>query len=1059
MLFTKKFSQELFNKPTSEFRGTPFWAWNTKLEKDELLWQIEQLKEMGLGGFHIHCRSGMSTEYLSDEFMELVKACADKAEQENMLCWLYDEDRWPSGAAGGIVTKDESFRARYLLFTPVSKEQWSSPIGAKNDGDSSAQAIRNNKGTFLGRYEVILDKGILQSYRLLGKDETISDQASDQAAEWFAYLEIVETSPWYNNQTYVNTLDKRAIERFIEVTHERYKGAVGEKFGGVIPAIFTDEPQFTHKKTLGRAEDMTDLIIPYTDDFEVGFSEQYGESFLAKLPEIFWNMADDIHSLHRYRYHDFVSELFASSFADTIGNWCKDNKLMLTGHMMEEPTLQSQSAAIGDCMRSYRSFQLPGIDMLCNWREYSTAKQAQSAVHQYGYPGVLSELYGVTNWDFDFRGHKLQGDWQAALGVNVRVHHLSWVSMKGDAKRDYPASINYQSPWYKEYNYIEDHFARVNTAMTQGKPKVNIGVIHPIESYWLQMGPDEQSGIVKQEMQYNFEHTIDWLLHEHLDFDFIAESLLPDQAHYSPNAVPAVGEMQYQAILVPDCRTLRKTTLEFLRKSAEAGCKIIFSGTIPNMIDTVKDASAAAFAGSVKTISHSRVSLKQALEFTRCISIKRENGMESDRHIYQFREDGNQAYLFIAPSKAAEKPDTAQSQKLQIIIAGLWTPKYLDTLSGRILECKFDHLDGNTILNYEVFEHDSLLFQLGTEVSESHQTKTANSSDCCMQAEHAIEIPSEVPITLSENNVMLLDMAEYSLDGEERQPAEELLRIHSALRKRLGWPNASKYVCQPWAMPEYTGQRHSVSLRFSIQSEIELSELEIALENPEATRVVWNNIAIQSETSGWFTDKSIKKLPLPVLKKGINTLELQFPYIPVSTIEWCYLLGNFGVSAIGTQIKITAPPEKLIFGDWSTQGLPFYAGNVDYILTLELAAGTYVLETPQYRNPLLSLIVDGKDVGKIVFAPYQIQFKIDNPGTHTLCLRAFGNRVNAFGAVHNCDPNYKWFGPSAWVTKGREWSYEYQLKKMGVLITPRLYNLCPAALPGTATNCESEKIY
>ncbi|MBQ5748762.1 MAG: hypothetical protein IIV87_01260, partial [Oscillospiraceae bacterium] len=48
------------------------------------------------------------------------------------------------------------------------------------------------------------------------------------------------------------------------------------------------------------------------------------------------------------------------------------------------------------------------------------------------------------------------------------------------AKRDYPASINYQSPWYREYSYIENHFARVNTALTRGTPIVKIGVIHPV---------------------------------------------------------------------------------------------------------------------------------------------------------------------------------------------------------------------------------------------------------------------------------------------------------------------------------------------------------------------------------------------------------------------------------------------------------------------------------------------------------------------------------------------------------------------------------------------------
>ena len=43
-------SPELFRNPGSEYRGAPFWAWNCTLEKNELLWQLEVLKQMGLGG-------------------------------------------------------------------------------------------------------------------------------------------------------------------------------------------------------------------------------------------------------------------------------------------------------------------------------------------------------------------------------------------------------------------------------------------------------------------------------------------------------------------------------------------------------------------------------------------------------------------------------------------------------------------------------------------------------------------------------------------------------------------------------------------------------------------------------------------------------------------------------------------------------------------------------------------------------------------------------------------------------------------------------------------------
>ena len=97
----------------------------------------------------------------------------------------------------------------------------------------------------------------------------------------------------------------------------------------------------------------------------------------------------------------------------------------------------------------YQAFDIPGIDMLYDSRELNTAKQAQSVVHQYGREGMLSELYGVTGWEFDFRGHKLAGDWQAALGVNCSCASSYLDFHAGEAKRDYPASIGYQSPGIK----------------------------------------------------------------------------------------------------------------------------------------------------------------------------------------------------------------------------------------------------------------------------------------------------------------------------------------------------------------------------------------------------------------------------------------------------------------------------------------------------------------------------------------------------------------------------------------------------------------------------------
>ena len=114
--------EELFKNPTSEYRGVPFWSWNTKLDKDRILKQIDIFKEMGMGGFHLHCRTGLDTEYLGDEFMGYVNESVNKAKNNKMLACLYDEDRWPSGFGGGIVTKEEKYRSRYLVFTPFKQE-------------------------------------------------------------------------------------------------------------------------------------------------------------------------------------------------------------------------------------------------------------------------------------------------------------------------------------------------------------------------------------------------------------------------------------------------------------------------------------------------------------------------------------------------------------------------------------------------------------------------------------------------------------------------------------------------------------------------------------------------------------------------------------------------------------------------------------------------------------------------------------------------------------------------------------------------------------------------
>ena len=107
--------------PDVEFRGIPFWILSGRLDAEELRRQLTTIREMGLGGAMICTGTGLVTPYLSEEWFDVVSACAAEAKSLGLKLWIYDEDRWPSGAAGGLVTKDKRFRQRYIRHT-VDKE-------------------------------------------------------------------------------------------------------------------------------------------------------------------------------------------------------------------------------------------------------------------------------------------------------------------------------------------------------------------------------------------------------------------------------------------------------------------------------------------------------------------------------------------------------------------------------------------------------------------------------------------------------------------------------------------------------------------------------------------------------------------------------------------------------------------------------------------------------------------------------------------------------------------------------------------------------------------------
>ena len=1019
----KKFDNNLFLEPTSEYRSTPFWAWNSDLSHEVLKEQIDFFRDMGFGGFHMHVRQGLTEEYLGEGFMKAVGACVERAKENRMLAWCYDEDRWPSGYCGGRVTEKIRNRQKYLLNTQEQK---------KNATEESDVAYETGAPLFLGAFDIFLDSsGMMTEYKMVNPDSPAISKAGFTVKRRYFYCMTNEGGELrFNYQSYVDTLSKPAMDEFIKLTYDKYYEHFGEDFGKTVPAFFTDEPQVKASFPMPSGFSDGDGIKPFTVDFPDTFLSAFGYDIRKKLPELFYATADEGAYLTRYHFNRHVSCRFNEAFMDNIGKWCGEHGVMITGHSMGEDTLYEQLLSNPDVMRTYKEMQLPGIDVLCDDRNFIAAIQCRSVVRQYGREAMLSELYGVTGWDFDFRGHKFQGDWQAALGVTVRVPHLAWQTMKGEGKRDYPASISYQSPWALEYKHIEDHFARINTAMTRGKASPKVAVIHPVESYGILFAAAAQAQDRMDEMESHFGELSSWLLGAFVDYDYIAESLFPELCESSASPLK-VGECSYDTVIVSDCLTLRATTVERLKAFAKAGGKLIIMGNEPRYIDGAKSEKIKEFCKLGFTIPHSKPQLMELVGEYRDITLTKD-GVPLSSYLHGMREDGEERWLFLAHSTSPELPHEITYDDAVITVRGSYKPTFYNTLTGEITPMEYKTEGGKTLIPVRIYALDTLLIRLTPTASgESHVALTKKAESKELKSGYLVDYK------LSEPNVLLLDMAEYSLDGEEWREKEEILRIDEAIRTRLGFDLRKRKFVQPWYVSG-TAEDHTLKLRFTVVSDCDFNRVSLALENADKSRVVFNGAECPAP-EGYYVDKEIKTVLLGDIRKGENVIEVTMPFGLRTDLESMYLLGEFGTRYRGRETRLIPLPEKLYFGNVVGQGLDFYGGNITYTDYVDVTEdGELVIEAGYYRAALIKVLLDGIEVGVIFTPPYKLTVKGVKKGEHRIDYVAYGNRYNTFSALHNlaADKKRQYIGPMFWHSEGDIWSYEYNTRPMGILKAP-----------------------
>ena len=1029
-----------FISPGSMYRGIPFWAWNGELDPEELRRQIRVMKKMGFGGFFMHSRIGLTTEYLSKDWFKCIHACVDEAKKNGLNAWLYDEDRWPSGAAGGKVTVNHEYRQKMLLFEEFS----------------SLDSVETSEFT-LAVFAVSAEN---KTRRL--KLDFSSETITDNEKLLHFYVKTAANDNWFNGQSYLDTLNPDAVDEFIKITHEKYKAEIGGSFGKNIPGIFTDEPRFDACEV-----NTGNNSVPWTIKLPEVFNERYGYDLVDHLPELFFDLEIESPCRTRYHYFDCITYMFVNAFARRIGKWCNDNGLMLTGHLMHEDVLSKQVNSVGSCMRFYEYMQIPGMDLLTErWRIYDTAKQVSSVARQFNRKWRLSETYGCTGWDFGFAGHKALGDWQVALGINMRAQHLAWYTMLGAAKRDYPASILHQSPWWKIYSTIEDYFARLNLIMSEGREIRDLLVIHPNESMWLKMTPGWQQAHQVSEYDLKLGHLRDLLLTQHLDFDYGDEDILQRYASISKTegqVVFEVGAAKYKAILVPELLTIRSTTLKLLKDFKKNGGMIVFIGTIPELVDgaatdSIDELAKASICLPAKS---SGKTLNTVLGDTiRRVSITNSDNVEISTILYQLRENDFYYSLFVCNTghssdcfdgniydKLLVKERLAGFENIKISLTGeiMDSPLELDPEEGVIWRLNGGDISENSILtNLAPLQSRIFVFPKVKNFSRQYPHKPQYTRE-----RHTAFKQHESLIELSEENVLVLDMPRFRINRGDWQTPEEILRIDDKIRENIGLPKRNARGKQPWAKklekPGICKSEIELRYEFSIK-DLPLELIYLGTENPQCFTVEINDKRIDmSKDSGWWHDLSMRKIPIApsILKKGLNTLLMSCAYThDFPGLEMIYLLGDFGVNMKQhNKLEITTAVKSLKFGDWTAQGLPFYAGSVRYKFGLGWAQASrkVFVKVPDFNGTAVKVIVNSHEAGVIFYNHKEVD--ISNfliSGKNELCFEVFGHCRNSHGPLHFAQENPDFISSEHFTTHGNDWTDNYVLVSCGLIGAPLL---------------------
>ncbi|HQK96122.1 MAG TPA: glycosyl hydrolase, partial [Armatimonadota bacterium] len=438
------------------------------------------LLEQGFGG--VVCNVSFSQYLQSDELWDSFVHGARLAHQLGMAMWLYDEEGYPSGNAGGLVLREHpEWQAKGLHI-------------AETTTDGKAVELALPPGPVRLAVACPVEAGQIDAEDPTDLSGSITEGTlrwSPPAGEWhvFVFVENVlhegthAVSNVFRAQPYINIMDPRPVKRFIELTHEEYVKRLPE-LKDLFVATFTDEPSLMS----GFMKEQPWAAVPWADDFAQTFRTAKGYDITPWLPALVADAGPDGHRA-RCDFWDHVGQRTADAFFGQIQDWCHQAGIRSGGHLLWEESIANHCIFYGDFYRCAERLDYPGIDCLTSSPPnvpWHIAKLLSSVAHLHGAPIVMSETS-----DFA-QVYRPAGDTRPVEPVGVP-------DIVGTCNRLYVAGVNTTTSYYSwrdletaQMRHVNEFVGRCGTMLTGGKPVTDVAVLYPIESVWAHMTPATQ---------------------------------------------------------------------------------------------------------------------------------------------------------------------------------------------------------------------------------------------------------------------------------------------------------------------------------------------------------------------------------------------------------------------------------------------------------------------------------------------------------------------------------------------------------------------------------------